>query len=1225
MPHRFFLEENLKKGQQLLDEGCAGEIVFSGGTYQVEVKVGKDTFWPFLQVSDSCELKDHFCTCDHTEDQTGCIHEAAAWIRIFNHQTEPLHIRFQHSLWSALCRLAMRRHGEDPEGLQRVSDHTFYANSPIGKKLFSVEAKTPTGKKQLKTLIAERKKETEETSLKFSNLDPEELSLWKAGMPTPELSFELSFWSDIAKGCFQEQEENQPYQIRFGGDLTTLPKEMVIEFTHLKFFFYIAEANWPGLIPALLTVNSPLEVQKTSDQQIKKINYDEKEQAFHLDLCLDSARRDQKSCQLIGEWIYIPGQGFIPSYVDPLLKEKVISSNHIGEFLHKHHFLLKNHLEGALIHEEMIPVKYHLAFNEENALVITGYLFEKGDLEEERAGQFGSWAYLPEKGFFQLDQVLFPKAQTVISAEEVSSFVSRHRHWLHGYEGFETHITCIDSALGYELTQEGLKFQSKLDFIDQGEAVIDFPEWIYIKGRGFYAKDQMRVSPFLKPNLMIKKECINQFIKDHKEELESVNGFFTEHSPVHSSGLKIALNQNNKIEVSPFYHFYPGVKSEEVSLFADYSFVKGQGFAPIPPQMKLPSPYFQPLEIDDQTEPYFVAYEIDALRPYIMDFDVRLQKPDTLELKLELLSQEKEGYWSVKLLYQTAIGELLPYDIWKALGEGKRYLFSSAGLIILKSSRFNWLKNLPKKRWLKKGELISLTTLELLHLLALDPTLPPEDEASLILWKRLQLMEPSTPPCINGLKSTLRPYQLAGLKWLWFLHSYGLSGLLCDEMGLGKTHQAMALLVAALHEDKEGKFLVVCPTSVIFHWQDLLERFLPHLRICIYYGAQRTLEDFQEKFDLLLTSYGTLRSQKEGLGDLPFSIAIFDEIQTAKNHHSQTHKALKNIQVKTRIGLTGTPIENHLLELKALFDVVLPGYMPTETVYKELFVHPIEKQQDPEKKQMLARLIQPFVLRRKKTEVLLELPEKVESIAYAPLSEEQKKLYQEVYLASKDQLLPMLHDVSKPAPYLHVFALLTKLKQICNHPALYLNQESSYQKHASGKWDLFVDLLQQTRMSGQKLVVFSQYLGMIDIIEHYLKQENIQYASIRGSTRDRKEQVERFKNDPQCEIFVGSLQAAGVGIDLISASVLIHYDRWWNPAKENQATDRIHRMGQCRGVQVFKMITRSTLEEKIHHLIERKLTLVEDILGYDDQAVIKTLSRDELIRLLQLIETHHEE
>ena len=292
--------------------------------------------------------------------------------------------------------------------------------------------------------------------------------------------------------------------------------------------------------------------------------------------------------------------------------------------------------------------------------------------------------------------------------------------------------------------------------------------------------------------------------------------------------------------------------------------------------------------------------------------------------------------------------------------------------------------------------------------------------------------------------------------------------------------------------------------------------------------------------------------------------------------------------------------------------------MPTETVFKELFVHPIEKQNDHDKKNLLQKFIHPFILRRKKSEVLLELPEKIEEISYADLSEEQKKLYHGTYKAHREGLLHQLKNPSEPVPYLHIFSLLTKLKQICDHPSLILGD--SYKHHSSGKWDLFLQLLEETRASGQKLVVFSQYLGMLDIIESHLTESNIGFAAIRGSTRDRKSQIEKFQTDPTCEVFVGSLQAAGVGIDLIAASVVIHYDRWWNPAKENQATDRVHRMGQSRGVQVFKMVTKGTIEEHIHRLIEKKMGLMEEVIGYDDQDQIKSLNRDELLRLLTLME-----
>ncbi len=1220
MPHRFFSSEDLQKGHSLLKEGKIGDILFSGGTYQVEVKVGKEVFWPFLQISEEGELKDHFCSCGPAEEGKACLHEAAAWLKIFNGKSTPHHVRFRESLWYYLCRMAASRHGEEVSALKGSVESDYQAFSTTGKKLFSLKARTVQGKKIFRKMIAQRKPETEETSLKFSNLPPEELTLWKEGRPSPALSFELSFWSDLAKWCFQEQENLKTYKIVFEDDVQKLPRSVQIQLTDVSLFFYISEANWPALIPTLSTVDSPLQVHEVSHKQIKRIFYDLLRQVFHLDIALHEESQPASNRKQIGQWIYISGQGFYPSQIDPMLKEKLIPTSQIAEFLQRHHLLIKHHLQGTKIHEDPLSARYHLEFDSKNGLHLTCYVFEKGDLQKLHAAKFGSWVFLPDKGFFLLKEVLFDTIETVIPAQEISQFVSRHRHWLHAYEGFQTHVISMESRLGYELLPEGLEFKSQLDLVENPEDMIDFQEWIYVRDRGFYAKDRARTGSFLKAGLKVARESINSFIQAHRDELELVSNFFSSISPLESSGVKLQLTEEGRISISPFYTFLPGYDTKGVELFEDYSFVAGEGFCAIPSKLKLPAPYFRSMVIDESAEPYFVFYEIDILKPYILEIDPRLQKPDYLELQVSSLERDKEGNWLVDFTYRTHLGALPTMDVWQALGVGKRYLFSPAGLILLKTPRFNWLRGISKKRWLKNGQQLKLTTVEWIRLFAFEEMSPPSDEKSQALWRQFHEMQSFTTPNLEGLQSQLRPYQEVGLKWLWFLYSYGLSGLLCDEMGLGKTHQAMALLAAVSQENPQGKFLVVCPTSVIFHWQDLLDRFLPKLRTCVYYGTRRTLDNFAGKYDLILTSYGTLRSEKEALSELPFAIAIFDEIQTAKNHLSQTHKVLKQLEAATRIGLTGTPIENNLLELKALFDVVLPGYMPTETLYKEMFVHPIEKQQDLERKQLLTRLTQPFILRRKKSEVLLELPEKVETIAYAPLSDEQKKLYQEIYEASKEELFKELNDSSKPTPYLHVFALLAKLKQICDHPALYLNRPMDYPHHSSGKWDLFVELLQETRASGQKLVVFSQYLGMLDIIEGYLKSEKIGFAEIRGSTRDRKEPVSRFRDDPKCEVFVGSLQAAGVGIDLISASVVIHYDRWWNPAKENQATDRVHRMGQSRGVQVFKMVTRGTLEEHIHRLIERKQLLIEEVIGYDDQNELKSLSRGDLIQLLQLIE-----
>jgi len=576
-------------------------------------------------------------------------------------------------------------------------------------------------------------------------------------------------------------------------------------------------------------------------------------------------------------------------------------------------------------------------------------------------------------------------------------------------------------------------------------------------------------------------------------------------------------------------------------------------------------------------------------------------------------------------VFISELGEVNAKEIWQAIMENRPYLFTPAGLIILKQSRFNWLKAIRKQQWDAKS-FLKCTTLDWLRLTVFEEIKAPEGRSTQALQTRKWLesisqFETQTPMDLTGFQSRLRAYQETGVNWLWFLYTYGLSGMLCDEMGLGKTHQAMGLIAAVFNYlQKKAKFLVVCPTSVIYHWEELLKRFLPEVRVLTFYGVGRNFDLFTIQSDLLLTSYGVLRSEKTLLSQYTFDLIVFDEVQNAKNSQSQTHKALKTLNAHMRLGLTGTPIENSLLELRSLFEVIVPGYLPQEVHFKHLFVNPIEKGQDQARKALLKRLVDPFILRRKKKEVLLELPEKIEEISYCDLSEEQKDLYKAAFFQQKSQLMQQIENENKPLPYLHVFALLSTLKQICDHPCLINKQFDEFHKHQSGKWDLFVQLLQETRDSGQKLVVFSQYLNMLNLIEKYLKEQNIGFAGIRGSTRNRREMLDRFKQDPACEVFVASLQAAGVGVDLVSASVVIHYDRWWNPARENQATDRVHRIGQNRGVQVFKLVTKNTIEEHIHKLIEKKQALIEGVIEFTDQDQIKKLNREELIHLIHLID-----
>ncbi len=1228
-------KKDLSAGEALLKAGKVGDLLFSEGTYQVETAdlKKKGRFWPFLQLDDEGRILDCFCSCPEGEKKKTCPHIAAAYLKIFHDQKAPLHVNFRGSLWNILCQVASRRHGYEADVLKK-KDQVYEAKSSTGKLLFSIKGTNPKGKKRLQEILFKRAVETEETSLKFSNLPQEEIALWREGRPSHQLQYELSFWSDLAKWMMTLQEDEEKYTLEFEEAEKALPHWIHVRFPLLFASFYIAEVNWPQLIPALSTVDSPLPVYEFQEYRIKAIHYDVKQRLFRIEKTpIDASRPtgfDESKGIEVGEWLYVPNKGFFPKRIDPIFKQEEIPTERIASVLHNHPLILQKYLSDVRIHLEPIKAQYEIRFDEKQNLHIAAYVFEIGDLQKHFAAYFGPWVYVHGKGFYLLENLLFEGVEKVVPRDQMNDFINRHRVWLGGFEGFQTHVYTIESQLNFTVSKEGyLRFDASIDLMEESEGVVDFGEWIYIKEKGFFAKRLGRAAgSLIRPGTIVHKSEITSFLRAHRDELETLKGFFSSKCPLEKSGLEIFINEAGRIVVRPHFQFYPPYAASQVQILGEYTYVEAEGFCEIPYEKRVPEEYVREKVVPAVDENYFVLYEFDTLKDCIFSIQKELKKPKDLFLRVRALQKSgrtKAAEWLLEAAIETEVGSVDLFPIWEAVQAGKRYLFTSAGLLLLKTPRFNWLKNIPKRRWLKEGKHLRLSTMEWLRLTVFEDLRPPlgstakENETRQLIQK-LTSFKTDEQIDLSGFKSDLRAYQEVGVRWLWFMYLHGLSSLLCDEMGLGKTHQAMGLIAAAKNKtDPAAKILVVCPTSVIYHWEELLKNFLPNIRVLIYYGISRKLESFQEKADILVTSYGTLRSEKQALSDLEFEIAVFDELQIAKNPQSQTHKVLKKIKANMRIGLTGTPIENRLLELKALFDVIVPGYLPQEAYFKELFVNPIEKNQDAEKKSLLSKLIKPFILRRKKSEVLLELPEKIEEIAYCDLSDEQRELYRKTFLMQKEPLMRDLENQGKPVPFLHVFALLSALKQICDHPCLITKQYSEFQKHKSGKWDLFIELLEETRDSGQKLVVFSQYLDMLDMMEVYLKDHHIGYASIRGSTRNRKEQLDNFRQDPKCEIFLASLQAVGVGVDLVSASVVIHYDRWWNPARENQATDRVHRIGQNRGVQVFKLVTKGTIEEHIHRLIEKKLTLMEGVIGFDEQDQIKGLDRNELIKLLWLI------
>jgi superfamily II DNA or RNA helicase len=598
----------------------------------------------------------------------------------------------------------------------------------------------------------------------------------------------------------------------------------------------------------------------------------------------------------------------------------------------------------------------------------------------------------------------------------------------------------------------------------------------------------------------------------------------------------------------------------------------------------------------------------------------------------EIAAAEARSWYWLSVHYGLGEARISLSDLLRARRDGLPYLEVPDGWIDLASSEVEAMEAVFAGRG-PDGELghpadggryhLGLPELLRLHAAAEQPLpvdIRAEGEARDLLDRVVQLRPatPYRPP--RALASKLREYQVLGTNWLRFLAENRLGGLLADDMGLGKTHQAMALMASLTEQDGiDGPFLVVAPTTVLPHWRSKLREHAPGLPAVVHHGPQRDLGQSLRQGRVILTSYGVLRNDAQELARVPFALVVLDEIQHLKNRDTVSWRSAAGLRGEVTIGLTGTPIENSLSELKALFDVVLPGYLGSDARFEERYGSG-ETPEEPAARARLAelrRVISPFILRRTKAAVLDELPEKIEDLRLCSLSEDQIGLYREAIEARGAELVGQLREGSGPVPYIHIFALLNLLKQICDHPALALDDLERAGDYSSGKWDLFRELLDESLDSGQKVVVFSQYLGMIGLIERHLRELGAPHVTLTGSSRDRGELVDRFNRDPDCRVFVGSLKAGGQGIDLVGGSVVIHYDRWWNAAREDQATDRVHRMGQRRAVQVFKLVTEGTLEEKIHAIIERKRRLAESIVQEDDPSLAKLFTREELVELLR--------
>lgn len=458
--------------------------------------------------------------------------------------------------------------------------------------------------------------------------------------------------------------------------------------------------------------------------------------------------------------------------------------------------------------------------------------------------------------------------------------------------------------------------------------------------------------------------------------------------------------------------------------------------------------------------------------------------------------------------------------------------------------------------------------------------------------KEPQDMEWQLPQSLTGI---LRDYQKTGFKWLKTLAHYGFGGILADDMGLGKTLEVIAF-VQSEYPERRLPSLVVAPTSLLYNWEEEVRKFAPSLSVLVLDGPKPERLDRlvrASEYVLIVTSYSLLRRDVEALRELQFAFCFLDEAQHIKNPETNNAKSVKAIKASGYFALTGTPIENSLIELWSIFDFIMPGYLYSHQRFRNRFELPVVKNNDPGAQADLRMHINPFILRRLKKDVLRELPEKIETRISCEMTEEQKKAYLAYLSRARAEFEAEVEENGFEKSRIKILALLTRLRQICCHPALFLENYNG----GSGKLDLLRELARDSLAGGHRILLFSQFVTMLNLIEREFHSDGFHYLRIDGQTgsEERLRRVEAF-NSGAAEIFLISLKAGGTGLNLTGADTVIHYDPWWNPAVEDQATDRAYRIGQRRTVQVFKLLARGTIEERIAELQQKKRALIDAVI-----------------------------
>lgn len=582
-------------------------------------------------------------------------------------------------------------------------------------------------------------------------------------------------------------------------------------------------------------------------------------------------------------------------------------------------------------------------------------------------------------------------------------------------------------------------------------------------------------------------------------------------------------------------------------------------------------------------------------------FQSRVGELREAELQTEVV-EERNGF---DVSVSIKAGQATPSEISQSLATGRRYVESDGKVYLLKQNRLDALRSAQRKLsqdfaapLLQSGRYklpFSRAPEVEEDLTALNPAFEPPAtwRARSVALRDLSKLEPL--PLSETLSQILRPYQQIGASWMYHLFKHDLGGVLADEMGLGKTLQALAL-IAALRADGAPS-LVVCPASLTENWRREAAKFCPELRVFVNHGSNR-LNAARDAlaFDLVITSYGTLIRDQELLAAVAWRCVVGDEAQHIKNRRAQNAKAIASLQARGRILLTGTPIENSIQDLMSLLDFIMPGgWKPIPSGTKA------DERQWRER--ALLEQAAPYILRRTKQAVAKELPEKIEQIVFVDMTPEQRKAYDRVRQAAEAELSKLEESgASEGAVRMKTFAQLLRLRQTCCDPRLV---DETLPAAASSKLGSFLELIEEAMDGGHRVLVFSQFVSLLSILREELESQGIEYCYLDGSTRNRMAVVDRFNDSDGIPLFLISLKAGGTGLNLTAADTVVHFDPWWNPAAEAQATDRAHRIGQTRVVTSYKLIVADSVEEKVLQLQRQKRQLLEDVFEASEAANAK--------------------